>query len=107
MAHLEDIGLLGRQTSGQTSCKSCGTRYNNRAVPPLCDVCKTYIGGTYVPKKKNTPDPHLITSNLASVRTNTAGVPTRTFVDLSLQMVKNQILGIPYNYYKEVFLYIP
>jgi hypothetical protein len=86
MADLEDIGLLGRQTSGQTSCKSCGTRYNNRAVPPICDVCKTRIGGTYVPKKK-TPDPHLITSSLASVRTNTAGVPIRTFVDLSLQKV--------------------
>ena len=87
MDPFEDLGSLGRQLSGQKVCPKCFKSYNNRVVPQYCQNCNEYLGGRYVPKEKKGTDPHLITSTLASVRTNIAGVPIRTFVDVQLNKV--------------------
>ena len=74
---------LKRQKSGQTNCPNlkCRKKYNNRTVPNKCEDCQTFMGGNYEPKEKAL-DAKLITSNIASVRLNTAGVAVRVFVDL-------------------------
>lgn len=87
MSDFEDLGLIQRSSPGKKVCRKCGKGYNNRAIPEYCVECNNYLGGRFVPKDKNSTDPQLITSTLASVRTNTAGVPTRTFVDLALKKV--------------------
>ena len=84
MDPFEDLASLGRHISGQKICPKCLKSYNNRVVPQYCQDCSEYLGGRYVPKEKKSADPHLITSTLASVRTNIAGVPIRTFVDVPL-----------------------
>ena len=81
----KDIGL-GRHY-GQKVCGNCSKSFNNRAVPEFCDQCNHYLGGKFEIKDKKLKDSLLITATLASVRTNPAGVATRTFVDVALNMV--------------------
>lgn len=85
------VDNLLRHHSGQTVCRKCTRSYNNRAVPEYCHDCNYFLGGQHVKsqKLKGSCDSRLITSSLASVRTNTAGIPTRTFVDLSLNQCLN------------------
>ena len=73
---------------GSTPCPSCGTCYQNNAVPYVCPHCEYEIGstiynyhsfdkirliffqgGAYV-KKSKPVDSRLITQNIASVRKN-------------------------------------
>jgi hypothetical protein len=85
MDPFEKLGSLSlqRQKSGQTICPKCSKQYNNRACPNRCTEanCQAFLGGNFIPKEK-TLDAKLITSTIASVRLNTAGVPVRVFVDL-------------------------
>ena len=74
-------------SSGQKTCSKCRKSYNNRAIPAYCNKCSNYLGGTFVPKENKNMDPQFLISTLASVRTNPAGLPTRTFVDLSSNKV--------------------
>ena len=82
MDPLEDLGSLKRKR-GNPVCPGCQKSYNNRALPLYCteDGCDAYLGGKYTPKDKK-PDAQMITSNIASVRLNQAGIPVRVFVDL-------------------------
>ena len=101
MGDFEDIGLLGLTSSGQTVCNKCLKVFNNRAVPQHCDSCNHYLGGKFEKKETKIQDAKLITANLASVRTNQVGLATRTFVDVSLNKVKqpewwhNYLLVLP------------
>lgn len=87
-----DLGPLGQSKPGQKECKKCLKRYNNRAIPEFCDQCDNYLGGNFRKKDTISNDAQLITPSLASVRTNQAGVPTRTFVDVSLNKVAENIV---------------
>ena len=82
-----EIGPLGRNQSGQRVCQKCLKSYNNRAIPEYCDGCKHYLGGKFKKKELNIQDAKMVTGSLSSVRTNKAGLATRTFVDLSLNKV--------------------
>ena len=57
--------------------------YLKRWVPLYCfgEDCHYYLGGSYAPKEKSL-DAQLLTSSLASVRKNVAGVPIRILVNL-------------------------
>ena len=86
------VKSLQRSVSGQKQCRGCMKSFNNRSLPEFCDNCNYRIGGQFVPKDKKNTDPQLLTSTLASVRTNKAGIPTRTFVDLSKNKVYTIVL---------------
>ena len=83
----KDLQLLKSSGSGKKVCSKCLKTYNNRAIPEFCE-CGKYLRGKFVPKEKKDTDPHLITVNIASVRTNVRGTPTRTFVNVSNNKVK-------------------
>ena len=83
MDPFKDLGSLKRKRSGQTVCPKCQKQYNNRALPLKCpeENCGAFLGGKYEPKETDL-DAKMITSIIASVRLNPAGVPVRVFVDL-------------------------
>ena len=85
---MDKLGVLGRSVSGQKVCEKFMKSYNNRATPEFCDNCDNYLGGRYIAKDKKNRDSQLITTNIASVRANKGGHPTRTFVDVSLNKVR-------------------
>jgi hypothetical protein len=105
MDPLENIGFVAPQNSGQTICPKCLKTYNNRAVPEFCE-CDKYLGGRFVAKEKKSKDSQLITSTLASVRTNTAGIPTRTFVDVSVNKVRYTTMRYGINLYLSPLSYL-
>ena len=87
MDPLEDLGSL-KKKKGQTACPRCKKKYNNRCLPSHCNEvladgkkCDGFLGGKYKPKEI-VMDAKMITSTIASVRLNQAGIPVRIFVDL-------------------------
>ena len=74
-------GLFKQKKSGQTVCPKCSAKYNNAVVPDNCNTCDHFLGGKYRPKEIDI-DAKLLTSNLASIRVNLAGINVRTFVDI-------------------------
>ena len=92
MNQLKSIEMLKRRAPGQKVCSKCLNTYNNRVLPKYCQ-CGEHLGGSYVPKETKSTDSHLVTRDIASVRTNKRGVPTRTFVDVT----KNRVSATGYN----------
>ena len=88
MDPLENLGSLKRHPSGQKVCHNCARSYNNKSIPEFClqNGCNAYLGGSYKPKQKEN-EAFMLTQSVCSVRMNTAGVPTRVFVDLSGEKV--------------------
>ena len=80
MDPLKDLGSLATK-KGQTVCHGCHTVYNNKVLTRECKNCHAYLGGKYEAKEK-VLDAKMITSDIASVRLNQAGLPVRIFVDL-------------------------
>jgi hypothetical protein len=87
MDPLEDLGSLKRK-KGHTFCPRCKKEYNNRWLTPHCTAvladgkkCDGFLGGKYKPKD-TVIDAKMITSTIASVWLNQAGIPVRIFVDL-------------------------
>ena len=81
MDPLDELGSLQKKKRGQTLCQNCKKPYNNRSIKVKCDNCDAFMGGSYLPKERE-KDALLITSTIASVRLNAAGVAVRVFVDL-------------------------
>ena len=83
------LASLSRKKRGQTQCPRCSKAFNNNAVPQYCSSigCGAHLGGSFVDKSKEL-DAKMITQQLASVRLNQAGVPTRVFVDLAENKVR-------------------
>lgn len=57
--------------------------------------CFYYLGGSYTPKEKSL-DAYLLSTSVASVRKNVAGVPVRVFVDLQENKVRLIVVVILY-----------
>ena len=53
----------------------------SRWVPPNCNSCNYYLGGSYSPVVKPI-DAKLLTLSVASVRKNPTGIPVRVLVNL-------------------------
>ena len=83
MDPFDELGSLRKQNRGQSECPKCGKQYNNRSKPVKCTGlnCDAFLGGSFKPKVKEA-DAQLLTSTIASVRLNAAGIPVRVFVDL-------------------------
>ena len=90
MDPLDELGSLKKPGRGQSVCPKCKKQYNNRALKLKCSEgnCDGFLGGSYKPKPTE-KDAKLLTSTIASVRLNTAGVPVCVFVDLKENKVKD------------------
>ena len=88
MDPLDELGSLQKKKRGQSVCQKCKKQYNNRSIKVKCDNCDAFMGGSYQPKERE-KDAQLLTSTIASVRLNAAGVAVRVFVDLK----ENKVIG--------------
>ena len=74
----DEFSFLGSllKKKGQSKCPRCSRMYNNNAKPLYCSVseCGAYLGGKYEEKSSET-DAKMISSTIASVRLNKAGIP--------------------------------
>ena len=100
MDPFDELGSLRKQNRGQSNCPKCGKQYNNRSKPVKCTglSCDAFLGGSFKPKVKEA-DAQLLTSTIASVRLNAAGIPVRVFVDLK----ENKVSRLQTSFYN-IFL---